>query len=171
MSLWTPGGEHEVPREGPDGSTGAPGGGAGPGDDMPQLTDEQFAEAARAAGIDPATLSAEERQRAEQMLIQMAQTQAEMLATPIEVLVANHVMGFYELAVLHLQQPEPDLDQARTAVDAMAAVVGALPERLGEAEATLHQALQQAQTAYVTLSEQADGGPSADPGGDQRTEA
>ena len=148
VSLWTPGGEHEVPREegGPTADPTAPDG------EMPRLTDEQFAEAAQAAGIDPGSLSAEERERAEQMLMQMAQAQAEMLATPIEVLIAHHVMGFYELAVLHLQQPEPDLGQAKTAIDAMAGVVAALPGELGDAEATLHQALQQAQTAYVTLA-------------------
>lgn len=152
MSLWTPGGEHEVPREGPDGSGGPQAGPPTAGGEMPRLTDEQFTEAAKAAGIDPASLSPEERERAEQMLLQMAQAQAEMLATPIDVLIANHVMGFYELAVLHIQQPDPDLDAARTAIDAMAAVVTALPGQLGEAEPTLHQALQQAQTAYVSLT-------------------
>lgn len=163
VSLWTPGGEHEVPKEeagGPQAGAQAPG-----GDQMPQLTDEQFAEAARAAGIDPASLSPEERARAEQMLVQMAQAQAEMLSTPIDVLIANHVMGFYELAVLHLQQPDPDMEQARTAVDAMAAVMAALPGRLGEPEATLQQALQQAQTAYVGIAEQLGEEPGApDPG-------
>ncbi len=139
-SLWTPGGEHEVPRE-PSRPSGA--------------------DAPRQVEIDPETaaaleaMSPEERAQAEQMIAEMAQARAEIAGTPAAVVVANHAMGLYELAAIHLSQQPPNLSEAGVAVDALAALVEKLQGRLGEAEATLNQALNQLQMAFVELTNRA----------------
>ena len=51
---------------------------------------------------------------------------------PAEVVVTNHVMGLYELAAIHLSAEQPDLAAASLAIDAMAAVVEGLGDRLGD---------------------------------------
>ena len=71
--------------------------------------------------------------------------------------VANHAMGLYELAAIHLGEEDPDLTAARLAIDAMSQLVEGLPGRLGEAEPTLKDALTQLRMAFVQLSEQAAG--------------
>ncbi len=71
--------------------------------------------------------------------------------------VANHAMGLYELAAIHLSEEDPDLAAARLAIDAMGQLVEGLPGRLGEAEATLKDALTQLRMAFVQLSEPAAG--------------
>ena len=136
-SLWTPGGEHPV------------------GDDQP--AQQAPSDGAPAAGdeADPlAELSAEEREQAEEMAAQMADVQRQLLAAPPEAVVANHAMGLYELAAIHLSAEEPSLDAARLAIDAMSAMVEQLEGRLGEAEATLRDALGQLQMAFVQIQEQ-----------------
>ena len=37
---------------------------------------------------------------------------------PVEVVVANHAFGLFELAALHLSLQPPQLDEARVAIDA-----------------------------------------------------
>ena len=66
---------------------------------------------------------------------------------------ANHAYGLFELAAIHLSQQPPQLDQARLAVDALAALVEGLAGRLGEAEPSLHDALAQIRLAFVQISE------------------
>ena len=137
MSLWTPGGEVPMDRGGEDrsgadqGAAGATGG--------PSLED----------------LSPEEREQAEAMVAQMAEVQRQILAVPASQVVTNHVVGFYELAAIHLGQPEPDLDAAKLAVDAMVAVLDVTESRLGEDGAALRAALTQLQMAYVQVANQA----------------
>jgi hypothetical protein len=143
MSLWTPGGEHEVPRDRPE-PAAPPAGGA------PDIDPEM--EAALAA------MSPEERAQAEQMIAEMAQARAELASTPAAVVVANHAMGLYELAAIHLSQQPPNLGEAGIAVDALAALTKALEGRLGDNEATLDQALNQLQMAFVELSRRAEAG-------------
>ncbi len=46
---------------------------------------------------------------------------------------ANHAFGLFELAALHLSLQPPQLAQARLAIDALAALVDGLGERLGDA--------------------------------------
>jgi hypothetical protein len=77
--------------------------------------------------------------------------------------VANHAMGLYELAAIHLSEEEPDLESARLAIDAMGLLVDSLSGRLGEAEPTLKDALNQLRMAYVQLSD-APGPDTADEG-------
>ena len=81
-------------------------------------------------------------------------------------MIGQQALQFYELAALHLSQPQPRLDEARIAIDALAAVVDALGPRLGEAEPALRQALNQLQLAFVEVSK---GDTGADPGGEPST--
>ena len=64
-------------------------------------------------------------------------------------------MGLFELAALHLSQQQPNFSEATVAIDAMAAIVETLGDRLGEAEATLQDGLQQLRMTYVQLKNQA----------------
>jgi len=88
------------------------------------------------------------------------------LSTPAEVVVANHAYGLFELAAIHLSQQPPRRDQARLAVDAMAALVEGLEGRLGEAGRPLKDALAQIRLAFIQISEAtaaADDGEAGDP--------
>jgi hypothetical protein len=100
MSLWTPGGEHTPP---------------------PQPSSEPAP-----PGLDD--MSPEERRQLEAMQAEMAEVRAQLLAAPAAVVVANHAMGIYELAAIHLTAPEPKLSEAVLAIDALAALVEGLAE-------------------------------------------
>ena len=78
----------------------------------------------------------------------------------MEIVVANHCFGLFELAALHLSQQPPHLDGARLAIDALAAVVEGLGDRLGEATGTLRDGLAQLRMAYVQIHAGVAGGPS-----------
>ena len=144
MSLWTPDGEHEVPR------------------DQPANPATESADAEATGGIPGAPslddLSPEERAQAEAMAAELAEARARLAETPSSVVVANHAMGLYELAAIHLSNDPPNLSESKVAIDAMAAIVDALPGRLGEHEETLKAARGQIQMAFVELSAQADQG-------------
>jgi hypothetical protein len=69
-------------------------------------------------------------------------------------LVANHAVGLWQLAVLHLtpeEGTEPDLGEASLAIDAMAAMVEGLGDRLGANAEPLRDALTQLQLAFVQV--------------------
>jgi hypothetical protein len=85
----------------------------------------------------------------------MARMQEELAKTPVEVVVANHAFGLFELAALHLSLQPPQLDQARLAIDALAALVEGLAGRLGEHEAQLRDGLAQLRMAYVQIKNSA----------------
>jgi hypothetical protein len=125
MSLWTPGGEHTPEPEQPRGSDAG----------GPSLED----------------LSPDERARFEAMQAEMDQVRQQMLAAPASVVVANHGMGLYELAAIHLTAEAPRLAEASLAIDALAALVEGLQGRLGDAEATLTAALAQLRAAYLEV--------------------
>ncbi|MDZ7677243.1 MAG: hypothetical protein U5K29_01670 [Acidimicrobiales bacterium] len=160
MSLWTPGGEHPVDRNQPsepaDGQTPPSQGDAGP-DILAGLTEEQRAEFDR--------LSPEEQEQAKAMIAQMAESRQHMAETPAAVVVANHAMGLYELAAIHLGADAPKVDEAKLAIDALAGVLDAVGDQMGEDGTTLRDALAQIQLAYVQVKAAADAG-SGDPGGD-----
>ena len=65
--------------------------------------------------------------------------------------VANHLMGLYELAAIHLLQQPPHLDDASLAIDAMGSVVETLEGRLGQHEATCRDALAQIRLEFVQV--------------------
>jgi len=125
MTLWTPGGEHS-----PDDKPASV-----PPPDDPSLAD----------------LTAEERAQLDQMQEEMQQVRAQLLAAPAAVVVANHAMGLYELAAIHLTAPEPKLAEASLAIDALATLVEGLHGRLGEAEPTLVEGLAQLKAAYLEV--------------------
>lgn len=129
MSLWTPGGEHELPDDDPT-----------------------------------ADLSEEERERLEAMAHEMAEVRQQLLQVPASTVVANHAMGLYELAAIHLSASPPGLGEARVAIDAMGAVCDALEGRLGENEGVLRDALAQLRLAFVQLQAAAGEGQGPTPG-------
>ena len=138
-SLWTPEGEHRVDR-----SADAP--------------DEVGSAEPYEPLDDGMELTAEEQ---EAMAARLDELRHQLLSTPAEVVIANHVYGLFELAAIHLSQQPPSLAQARLAVDAMGALVDGLAGRLGEAEASLNDALAQIRLAFVQI-----GGASGAPDGD-----
>jgi hypothetical protein len=77
--------------------------------------------------------------------------QRELANAPVEVVVANHCYGLFELAAVYLSQVPPLLPQARLAIDALACLVDGLKGRLGEAESHLKDGLSQLQLAYVQI--------------------
>jgi len=120
--LWTPGGEHE------------------PGD-RERASPEG---AADTGGVDDEAAREQLRQLREQLA-----------ATPVADIVANHAIGLWELALLHLspdEGTEPDLDEARLAIDGVAALVEGLDDRLGRHQEPLREALAQLRLAYVEIS-------------------
>ena len=76
---------------------------------------------------------------------------AELANSPVEVVVANHCYGLFELAAVYLSQQPPLLDQARLAIDALGSLVTGLEGRLGEAEEPLKDGLSQLRLAYVQI--------------------
>jgi hypothetical protein len=124
-TLWTPGGEYEPSSQ--DAGAQAPGAEGGvPGDEA----DEQARE-------------------------QLRQLRDQLAATPVADIVANHAIGLWELALLHLSPDEghaPDLEQAQLAIDGVAALVEGLGDRLGRHEEPLREALRQLRLAFVEMS-------------------
>lgn len=137
MSLWTPDGEHEVPRDQPaeQSAPTAPEGVPG----APSFDD----------------LSPEEQAQAQAMAAELADARERLLGVPADMVVGNHAMGLYELGAIHLSNDPPNLTEAKLAIDAMAAMLDALPGRLGEHEEALKAARAQIQLAFVEISQQA----------------
>ena len=76
---------------------------------------------------------------------------AELANSPVEVVIANHCYGLFELAAVYLSQQPPLLSQARVAIDALGSLVTGLEGRLGEAEEQLKDGLSQLRLAYVQI--------------------
>lgn len=154
MSLWTPGGEHEVPRE--HDATPREAATPPPAQSVSDFDEEKLAAALGIPSLDE--LSDEEREQLEEALVSMAETERQLATTPANLVVANHAMGIYELAAIHLRQPEPNLAEASLAIDALSAILEKLRGRLGENEATLEQARVQLQQAFVNVRNAVDEG-------------
>lgn len=109
----------------------------------------------------PPALSSDEAAQLEAMQAEMDQVRRELLAAPASVVIANHAMGIYELAAIHLTAQPPQLAEAGLAIDALTAVVEGLEGRLGDAEATLREALAQLRAAYLEVRDRpaGDGDP------------
>ncbi len=131
MTLWTPDGEHEVNRE-PNEPTPAPG---------PPAEE----------------LSPEEQEQAAAMARELSEARARLLETEVSTVLANHALGIYELAAIHLTAEKPDFEEAKLATDALAALVEGLAGRLGDGEPTLKDALHQVRMAYVQRSNEPSG--------------
>jgi len=145
-TLWTPEGEHRVPRpdEAASGTAGSPGSGVPgkPGGSQPNPA------AARPTGAEAPPLSEEER-AAEEELEEVAR---HLAAAPAEDVVANHCYGLFELAALHLSQQPPQLDKATLAIDSLGLLVDGLGDRLGSHAAALAEGLTQLRLAFVRIA-------------------
>jgi hypothetical protein len=82
---------------------------------------------------------------------QVAAMRAELADAPVEVVVANHCYGLFELAAVYLSQQPPLLSQSRLAIDALSCLVTGLEGRLGESEEQLKDGLSQLRLAYVQI--------------------
>lgn len=123
-SIWTPGGERPVRRE-PEGPAAAPAG--------------------------PPSFDGDEELSPEEMQAQMAALQEQLASTPAGEVVANHCFGLFELAALHLSLQPPQLGEASVAIDALHALVEALPGRLGQHEGQLEEGLASLKLAFVQI--------------------
>jgi len=81
----------------------------------------------------------------------MAELQKQLTEAPAAVVIANHCFGIFELAALHLSLQPPRLSEAQLAIDALAALVEGLGDRLGEQQAQLNEALSQLRLAFVQI--------------------
>jgi hypothetical protein len=135
VSLWTPGGEHPV---GDQRSGDQP-----PGPQGPSAVDD---------------LSPDDQAQLRAMQQEMEQVRQQLLEAPASVVIANHAMGIYELAAIHLMAPDPKLAEAVLAIDAVTALVEGLGGRLGDAEPTLRDALAQLRAAYLEVKGRSEGG-------------
>ena len=85
--------------------------------------------------------------------------QEEVASAPASVVVANHAVGLFQLAAIHLNRRPPNLAEGRLAIDAMGALVEGMAGRLGDEEQALRDGLGQLRLAFVQLS----GGAAAPP--------
>ncbi len=81
----------------------------------------------------------------------MVELRRQLADTPVELVVANHCFGLFELAALHLSLQPPRLDRARLAIDALAALLEAMTGRLGDEESQLQEGLASLRLAYVQI--------------------
>jgi Domain of unknown function (DUF1844) len=132
-TIWTPSGEY-VPRDEPPKQPAPPpppaGGAPGEG---PEPTPEEIQ-------------AALEHARA-------------VLHTPVIEHIGGHAMALFELAALHLEreaatggEEKPDLAEASLAIDAMAALVEGLGDRLQPYRSQMENALNQLRMAFVEVS-------------------
>lgn len=132
-SIWTPGGERPIPPKSPAPEAAPP---PPPGD--------------AAARVDPRDELTPEQQA--QLEAELAAMQEEVASTPASVVIANHAVGLFQLAAIHLNHQPPNLGEGRLAIDAMAALVEGLTGRLGDEEQSLRDGLAQLRMAFVQLS-------------------
>jgi hypothetical protein len=132
-TIWTPSGERPVGR---DESTPAPSTAPGP----------------------PAGAGPDDEVSDEELAARMAELRDELLNTPASVVVANHCIGLFQLAALHLGQEQPNFEEAQIAIDALAAVVDAVGPRLGENEQPLRDALTNLRFGFTQARNAVSGG-------------
>ncbi|MGA2529130.1 MAG: hypothetical protein ABSG36_08215 [Acidimicrobiales bacterium] len=155
-SLWTPEGEHRVPRPGEEG-TGSKGSGPAGSPDEPGSKGGAGRPGSQGDLEDKGVgAMSDEELAAEEELLEVAK---HLAAAPAEDVVANHCYGLFELGALHLSQQPPDFEKARLAIDALGLLVDGLGERLGRHAAALAEGLSQIRVAFVRISSAA---PSSD---------
>ena len=170
-TLWTPEGEHRVPRERPNEQPQAAGA-TGPADAEGAASTADAEGAASTADaaepdhsdldgsfevdpdtgipIDPRTGEPFDPEELAEMEARLREAQEQLLSVPAAVIVQNHMMGLFELAALHLRQDPPDLEEARLPIDALGLLVDHLADQMPDAD-TLRGALQQIRLAFVEV--------------------
>lgn len=131
-TIWTPSGEHE-PAGARPGAAGDPR--PGPDGQPGEPTEEELAA--------------------------IRQARAELASVPVADIIANHAVGLWELAILHLSpDPLPDgrparprMTEAGLAIDALAAMVDTLGDRLAPHDAMLRDTVTQLRLAFVQLTD------------------
>jgi hypothetical protein len=131
-SLWTPSGEHQPTPEPADEGFGGPAGAHG------EPSPEEVA----------------------QLEAEMRRARDELSSVPVADIIANHAVGLWQLAVLHLTpdpgpdgtDTEPRLDEAGLAIDAFAALVEGLGGRLAPHDEAMREALTQLRLAFVQVA-------------------
>lgn len=129
-TIWTPSGERPIRRE-------------------PEPESEPAA--APPSGVPGQEMSEEE------LAARVMEVQRQLLETPAAAVIANHCIGLFQLAAIHLEAQPPDLDEAQLAIDALAAVVERLGPRLGAEERPLLEALTNLRLAFVEVRGRAAG--------------
>ncbi len=99
-------------------------------------------------------LSDEQQEQAREMAHEMSEARQQLLEAEVATVLANHALGIYELAALHITSENPDMVEARLAVDALGVLVEGLEGRLGDGEPTLVDALNNIKIGYVQRSNQ-----------------
>jgi hypothetical protein len=133
-SLWTPDGERPVSRT----------------PSAPAASNVAPPTSPRTPGERPENLPNPEEMAA--MQEELAAMTAEIAQVPASAVIANHVVGLFQLAAVHLQIDPPNFPDATLAIDAMSAVVDGLKGRLGPDESTLIDALSQIRMAFVQVT-------------------
>jgi hypothetical protein len=87
----------------------------------------------------------------EELQAELAEVQRQLAETPARVVITNHCVGLFNLAALHLNRPDPDFEEAQLAIDALAAIIESLGDRLGDDASTLADALAQIRLAFVQV--------------------
>jgi len=96
---------------------------------------------------------------------ELAEVQRQLLETPASVIIANHAIGLFQLAALHLNQQPPNFVDAQLAIDGLGSLVEGLGDRLGPDEDALRDALAQIRLAFVQIKSAGGAPPQA--GGDE----
>lgn len=158
-SLWTPDGEHQVPREpqppegaGDQAAQGTPGAMRG-ADEGADHSGDTLRAAAEAIGIDLDSLSDEERDQLRAELAEMMRVRREVAATPASEMLTNHMMRLFDLATIYLEGDPPSFADASTVIEAFRAMLDALGDRLGDSHDTMREALGQLQMLFVQVKD------------------
>ena len=131
-TLWTPSGEHEPEHKEASGSQ------------------------ERRPGTPAGEASRPEEAADPELVEELRQLRQQLAQTPVADIVANHAVGLWQLAIVHLapeDESSPNLEEARLAIDAMATLVEGLGDRLGQHEEALRDALAQLRLVFVQVSE------------------
>ena len=136
-TIWTPSGEY-VPREEPP---------------------KQPAPPPPPAGGAPGGLPGEGREPSPEEIQAALEHARAVLHMPVIEHIGGHAMALFELAALHLEreaatggEEKPDLAETALAIDAMAALVEGLGEKLQPYRGQLENALNQLRMAFVQVS-------------------
>jgi hypothetical protein len=109
-----------------------------------RVPDERLAEEEPAAPGEPEDVAAA-------IQAELDEARQRLAAVPAAEVVANHAMGLFELGAIHLSHSPPHLGEAAIAIDAMAALVDGLGDRLGPNAPVLRDALRQIRMAFVQV--------------------